>query len=79
MENLSRFFFKDQKQIMKRLSFICQCKIEFLLLFTGFRKVLGKMRARRNQAYSGIIQTYSDTCITLAYSELWYFQNPGTF
>ena len=28
---------------MKRLSFITQFKIEFLLLFTGCRKVLGKM------------------------------------
>ena len=28
---------------MKKLSFISQFKIEFLLLFTGFRKVLGKM------------------------------------
>ena len=30
---------------MKRLSFITQFKIEFLLLFNGFRKVLGKMSA----------------------------------
>ena len=28
---------------MKRLSFITRFKIEFLLLFTGCRKVLGKM------------------------------------
>ena len=28
---------------MKRLSFITQFKIEFLLLFTGCRKVLGKI------------------------------------
>ena len=28
---------------MKRLSFITQFKIEFLLPFTGCRKVLGKM------------------------------------
>ena len=28
---------------MKRLGFIAQFKIEFLLLFTGCRKVLGKM------------------------------------
>ena len=27
------------------------------------------------QAYSGIIQAYSETCVTLAYSELWYIQN----
>ena len=30
---------------MKRLSFITQFKIEFLLTFTGCRKVLGKMPA----------------------------------
>ena len=34
---------KKQKQNMKRLSFITQFKIEFLLPFTGCRKVLGKM------------------------------------
>ena len=28
---------------MKRLSFRTQFKIEFFLLFTGFRKVLGKI------------------------------------
>ena len=28
---------------MKKLSFITQFKIEFLLPFTGWRKVLGKM------------------------------------
>ena len=33
---------KKQKN-MKRLSFITQFKIEFLLPFTGCRKVLGKM------------------------------------
>ena len=31
---------------MKRLSFITQLKIEFLLLFTGCRNVLGKMPGR---------------------------------
>ena len=31
---------------MKRLSYITQFKIEFLLLFTGLRKVLGKMAAQ---------------------------------
>ena len=30
---------------MKRLSFITQFKIEFILPFTGCRKVLGKMPA----------------------------------
>ena len=38
MENLSRFF-----QYLERLSFITQFKIEFLLLLTGCRKMLGKM------------------------------------
>ena len=32
-----------KKEHMKRLSFITQFKIEFLLPFTGCRKVLGKM------------------------------------
>ena len=41
MENLSMVFFK--KKNMKRLSFITQFKIEFLLLFTGCRKMHGKM------------------------------------
>ena len=31
---------------MKRLSYITQFKIEFLLPFTGLRKVLGKMAAQ---------------------------------
>ena len=29
--------------------------------------------------YSGIIQAYSEPCVTLAYSELWYIQNPDIF
>ena len=36
-------FFKNKKKHMKRLSFITQFKIEFLPLFTGCRKVLGKI------------------------------------
>ena len=36
---------KKEKKHLKRLSFITQFNIEFLLLFTGCRKVLGKMRA----------------------------------
>ena len=28
-----------------------------------------------NQAYPGIIQTYSKPCVTLAYLEPWYIQN----
>ena len=46
MENLSRVFQKQKrkKRHMKRLSFITQFKIEFLLPFNGCRKVLRKMR-----------------------------------
>ena len=44
MGNLSRVFQKQtRKKHMKRLSVIAQFKIEILLLFTGCRKVLGKM------------------------------------
>ena len=36
---------------------------------------------RHNQKYSGVIQaygqTYSEPCVTLAYSEPWYIQKPG--
>ena len=42
MENLSRVFQKQTKKT-KRLSFINQFKIQFLLPFTGCRKELGKM------------------------------------
>ena len=31
------------------------------------------------QARSGIIQASSEPCVTLAYSELWYIQNPSIF
>ena len=34
---------------------------------------------RHIQAYSGIIQANSKPFVTLAYSELWYIQNPGIF
>ena len=44
MENLSRVFQKQKrKKNMKRMCFITQFKIEFLLLLTSCRKVLGKM------------------------------------
>ena len=44
MENLSRVFQKQKREKnMKRLSFITQFKIEFLLPFAGCRKMLGKM------------------------------------
>ena len=50
MENLSRVFLKQNKtkKHMKWLTFKTQFKIEFLLLFTGFRKVLRKMPAEFN-------------------------------
>ena len=31
------------------------------------------------QSYSGIIQTHSEPCVILAYSEPRYIQNPGIF
>ena len=41
MENLSRVF--QKKKYMKRLTFITQFKVDFLLSFTSCKKVLGKM------------------------------------
>ena len=38
-----------------RLSFIAQFKIEFLLLFTGCRKVLGKMPENPVKHYEGAL------------------------
>ena len=35
--------------------------------------------SRHNQTYSGIIQAYFEPCVTPAYSEPWYIQNPGIF
>ena len=47
MENISRVFQKQKrKKNMKRLNFITLFKIEFLLPFTGCKKVLGKMPVR---------------------------------
>ena len=45
MDNLLRLFQKLKKEMKKkkRLSFITQFKIEFLLLFIGYRKELAKM------------------------------------
>ena len=45
MENFPRVFQKQKgkKKHTKRLSFITQFKIEFLLSFTSCKKVLGKM------------------------------------
>ena len=34
---------------------------------------------RHNQAYPGIIQACSKPCVTLAYLEPWYIQNPDIF
>ena len=34
---------------------------------------------RHNQAYPEIIQAYSKSRVTLAYSESWYIQNPAIF
>ena len=34
---------------------------------------------RHNQAYPGIIQTYSKPCVILTYLEHWYIQNPNIF
>ena len=32
---------------------------------------------RHDQPYSGIIQAFSEPCVTLAYLKPWYIQNPG--
>ena len=34
---------------------------------------------RHNQAYPGIVQAYSKACVTLAYKEPRYIQNPNIF
>ena len=34
---------------------------------------------RHNQAYPEIAQAYSKPCVTLAYLETWYIQNPDIF
>ena len=34
---------------------------------------------RHNQAYPGIIQTYSKPCVILTYLKHWYIQNPNIF
>ena len=48
METPLRVFQKQErkKKHMKRLSFVTQFKIEFLLAFTGCGKLLGKMPAK---------------------------------
>ena len=49
MENLSRVLQKQKrkKKHIKKLSFVTQFKVAFLLLFTGCRKVLRKMPVSR--------------------------------
>ena len=42
---------KKEKKHMKRLSFITQFKVQFLLLFTGCRKVLGKMPSLQSSLF----------------------------
>ena len=44
----------------------------------GYIKIHG-LQLRHNLAYSAFIQAYSEPCVTLAYSELWYIQNPDIF
>ena len=39
----------------------------------------GLVTFRHNQTYPGIIQAYSKPCVTLAYLEPWYIQNPDIF
>ena len=34
---------------------------------------------KHSQAYSGIIQAYSEPCETLEYSTIWFYQNLGIF
>ena len=34
---------------------------------------------RHNQTCPGIIQAYSQPCVTLTYLKLWYIQNPDIF
>ena len=34
---------------------------------------------RNNQTYAGIIQAYSEPCVTLSYLKLWYIQNSDIF
>ena len=43
MKNLRKIFQKQKEKHSKGLSFINKFKIEILLSFSGFRKVLGKM------------------------------------
>ena len=51
-------------------------QIPDLGIFTHIPAYSGIIR-HRNQAYLRIIQTCSEPCVTLAYLETWYIQNPG--
>ena len=44
-------------------------------IFTNIQGYSGKFRQTQTQAFSGIIQAYSEPCVTLAYSESWHTQN----
>ena len=55
---------KKKKKHMKRLSFMTQFNIQFLLLFTGCRKVLGKMPADWLSNHMLVCQTMHTTDFT---------------
>ena len=58
-----------------------KCKTKAILthlgIFIHIPVYSGFFRHRHNQVHSAIIQSYSEPCVTLAYSELWYIQNRG--
>ena len=58
---------------MKRLSFINQFKIEFLLPFTGCRKVLGKMPESSSEKYSDLTLAFNEVLIKTKEHELSLF------
>ena len=59
MENLPKVFQTKNKN-MKRLSFVTQFKIEFLLPLTSCRKMLGKMTAYGDQSYNVFCTFYTN-------------------
>ena len=67
-----------------------KCKTKAIQADLGFRHIhtysgifrhiqIHPDKIRPTQAYSGIIQAYSEPCVTLAYSKFWYVQNLGIF
>ena len=60
---------------MKRLSFITQFMFEFLLLFTGSRKVLGKMPAYKKDVNQKI---FNYTTLLLAFLSYALKKNKNT-